>query len=208
MRMPSDVRLWRDVMSTVKRPRYARKGSPLLQIRLDPVMLQGLRAYAVAENVTRSELVRRIISAWAKSRVECKTPAGGVFDTLNRISALIEQLQLGLFPVYVAGGLEQGKRSGKLDVQLNREELYRNAVNILQEAVRLSENEELAAKAKARLQAMQLATQASFAAECILRDYRRDDLAELVDELVKTNECLKDELRALRERTEAAAAAN
>jgi len=170
--------------------------------------LQGLRAVAVAENITRSELVRRIISAWARDRVECKTPAGGVLDTLNRITAHIGQLQLGLFPVYPAGGLKGQKRPGKLDVQSHREELYRNAVNILQEAVKLSENEELAAKAKARLKAMQLATQASFAAECILRDYRRDDLIELVNELVKTNECLKEELRAFRERAEAAAQTN
>jgi len=196
-------------MGMVKRVGYPRKGSPLLQVRVDPVMLQGLRAVAVAENITRSELVRRIISAWAKARVECKTPAGGVLDTLNRISALIGLLELGLYPpVYVAGGLKGQKRPGKMDVQSHREELYRNAVNILQEAVKLSENEELAAKAKARLKAMQLATQASFAAECILRDYRRDDLIELVNELVKTNECLKEELRAFRERTEAAAQTN
>ena len=32
---------------------------------------------AVAENITPSELVRRIISAWARGRVERKTRAGG-----------------------------------------------------------------------------------------------------------------------------------
>jgi len=172
-------------------------------------MLQGLRAYAVAENITPSELVRRIISAWARDRVECKTRAGGVFDTLTRITAHIDQLQLELFPpVYAAGGLVGAEKRGKMDVQLNREELYRNAVNILQEAVKLGGDEELAAKSKARLKAMQLATQASYAAECILRDYQRDDLIELVNELVKTNECLKEELRAFRERAEAAAQTN
>ena len=53
-------------------------------VSLDAVTLQGLQAYAVAENPTKSELVRRIISGWVRSTVECKTPAGGLFDTLNR----------------------------------------------------------------------------------------------------------------------------
>jgi hypothetical protein len=183
----------------------ATKGSPLLQVRVDSVTLQGLRAYAVAENITKSELVRRIISGWVGSRVDCKTPAGGVLDTLNRIGSLIGKLELQLYPpVYVASG----KPPTKINVQLKREELYRAAMDILREAAKLSENEELAAKAKARLKAMQLVTQTSYAAECILRDYQRDDILALVNELVKTNECLKEELRALRERAEATAPTN
>ncbi|HXX72285.1 MAG TPA: hypothetical protein VEI80_01210 [Candidatus Acidoferrales bacterium] len=186
------------------------RGSPRLQLRIDPVTLQGLRAYAVAESVTRSELVRRIIAAWAKSRVGCRTPAGGVLDTLSRIGGVIGKLQLHLYTVELAGELKQqgNAGAGKLDVPLNREELFRNAMNLLHEAVKLSENEELAAKAKARMQAMHLATQASFAAECILRDYQRDDIIAVVNEVVKTNECLKEELRKLRERAEEATPAS
>jgi len=180
------------------------KGSPLLQVRVDPVMLEGLRAYAAAENLTRSELVRSIISAWARERVECKTPGGGVFDTLNRLDALVAEFELRLYPVRIASG----SAGGKMNIQLNREELYRLAVDILREAVKLGENEELAVKAKARVRAMHLATQASFAAECILRDYQRDEIMALVNEVVKTNESLKEELRALRERAEGTAPPN
>ena len=181
------------------------KGSPLLQVRVDPVTLQGLRAYAVAENTTKSELVRRIISGWVRSRVDCKTQAEGVFDTLNRIGGLIGKLEVQLYPrIYLATGTPPAK----IDVQLKREELYRVAMEILREAAKLSESEELAAQAKARLKAMQLVTQTAYAAECILRDYQRDDILALVNEVVKTNESLKEELRVLRERAEATAPPN
>jgi len=52
-------------------------GNPLLQVRLDPVVLEGLRAYAVAEDVTKSELVRRIIADWVKDRVAVRHLGGG-----------------------------------------------------------------------------------------------------------------------------------
>lgn len=174
------------------------KGSPLLQVRVDPVTLQGLRAYAVAEDITKSELVRRIIGAWVKDQVAVKHPLGGVFDTFQHMDGLVKELEFHLYTVGIASGVP--KRS-KVDVQLNREEMYRIALGVLKDAAKLSENEELAAKAQARLGAMQVATQASYAAECLLRDYQRDDILTLVNELVKTNEHLKEELRKLREGT-------
>jgi len=170
------------------------RGAPLLQVRVDGVTLQGLRAYAVAENITKSELVRRIIAAWVRDRVAVRQSGGGVFDTLRHMDGLVKELQLNLYPVYIASGAPS-----KLDVQARREDLLRIALDILRDAAKLSENEELAKKSDARMNAMHLATQATFAAECILRDYQRGDITGLVDELVKTNELLKEELRSLKE---------
>ena len=170
------------------------KGAPLLQVRVDAITLQGLRAYAAAENITKSELVRRIISAWVRDRAAVRHSGGGVFDTLRHMDGLVKELQLHVYVVYPASGVPS-----KLDVQARREELFRIAIDILKDASKLSENEELAAKAKARVYAMQVTTQAALAAECILRDYQRGDITALVDELVKTNERLKEELRALKE---------
>jgi len=182
-----------------------RRGSPLLQLRLDLVTLQGLRAYAVAQGITKSELVRQIISAWVRDRVGVRHRGGGVSDTLQRIDACIYELEINLYTIPVASNVPKGQ---KVDVQLNREKLLHIALNLLQEAATLSENEELAAKAKARLQAMQMATQTAYAAECILRDYQRDEILKLVQELVKTNEHLKKELRELKERAGEAPSAN
>ena len=170
------------------------KGAPLLQVRVDAVTLQGLRAYAVAENITKSELVRRIILAWVKERAAVRQSGGGVSYTLRHMDGLVKELELRVLGVRIASGV-----AGKRDVQRGREELYLTALGILKDASKLSENEELAAKAQAKLYAMKVATQAALAAECILRDYERGDITVLVDELVKTNEHLKEELRALKE---------
>ena len=170
------------------------KGAPLLQVRVDAVTLQGLRAYAAAEGITKSDLVRRIILAWERDKAGVRQSGGGVFDTVRHMDGLVKQLQLRVWTVRVASGVPS-----KLDVQADREELYRIAIGILKDAAKLSENEELAAKSQARLDAMQVATQAALAAECILRDYQRGDITWLVDELVKTNERLKEELRAFKE---------
>ena len=168
-------------------------GAPLLQVRVDAITLQGLRAYAVAEDITKSELVRRIILAWVKERAAVRQSAGGVSYTLQHMDGLVKELALQVFGIRIASA------PSKVDVQRNREELYHIALGILKDAARLSENEGLAAKAQARLDAMQVATQAALTAECILRDYQRGDITVLVDELVKTNEHLKKELRSLKE---------
>jgi len=179
-------------MPTVKDSKYGR-GAPLLQVRVDAVTLQGLRAYAVAENITKSELVRRILLGWVRERAAVRQSGGGVSYTLRHMDGLVKELQLRVF------GLRVASAESKVDVQRRREELYRIAIGILKDAAMLSENEELAAKARARLDAMQIATQATLAAECILRDYERGDITALVDELVKTNEHIKEKLRAFEE---------
>ena len=44
------------------------RGNPQLKVRLDNIVLQGLRAYAVAKGILRAELVRQIIMDWVKER--------------------------------------------------------------------------------------------------------------------------------------------
>jgi hypothetical protein len=108
------------------------------------------------------------------------------------MDSLVKELELHIYGVRIAASV---------DVQAEREELYRTALGVLRDAVKLSENEELARKAGARMAAMQVATQASLSAQCALRDYQRGDITALVDQLVKNNELLKAKLRKFEEGT-------
>ena len=108
------------------------------------------------------------------------------------MDSLVKELELQIYGVRIAASV---------NVQAEREELYRKALGILRDAVKLSENEELARKAGARMMAMQVAIQASLSAQCVLRDYQRGDITALVDQLVKTNELLKAKLRESEEGT-------
>lgn len=75
------------------------------------------------------------------------------------MDGLVKGWELNVYAVRVASGVPD-----KLGVQAHGEELYGIAIAILKDAAKLSENEELAAKAEARLDAMQVATQAALAA--------------------------------------------
>ena len=174
------------------------KGSPQIVTRFDPITEQGLRAYAAADSKTVSELVREIIKGWVtdepypKMGTGVSHPPGGVYPTLHHMDSLVKELELHIYGVRIAASV---------DVQAEREELYRTALGVLRDAVKLSENEELARKAGARMAAMQVATQASLSAQCALRDYQRGDITALVDQLVKNNELLKAKLRKFEEGT-------
>ena len=179
------------------------KGSPQVVTRFDAITRQGLRAYAVADSITLSELVRRIIKGWVTDESYPKKgtgvshpgvshPSGGVYPTLQHMDGLVKELELQIYGVRIAASV---------DVQAEREEIYRLALGVLKDAVKLSENEELARKAEGRMRAMQAASQASLTAQCVLRDYQRGDITALVDQLVKTNELLKAKLRESEEGT-------
>jgi len=174
------------------------KGSPQVVTRFDAITRQGLRAYAVADSITLSELVRRIIKGWVtdesypKKGTGVSHPSGGVYPTLQHMDGLVKELELQIYGVRIAASV---------DVQAEREEIYRLALGVLKDAVKLSENEELARKAEGRMRAMQAASQASLTAQCVLRDYQRGDITALVDQLVKTNELLKAKLRESEEGT-------
>jgi len=100
-------------------------------------------------------------------------------------ACLIKTLEVQALSVGIAG----------LDTQKERERLYDTAISILKEAIKLGENEELAKNARARMEAMRLANAASRTAEAILRGYDRRDVEALLEELRKTNESLKTQLR-------------
>ena len=42
------------------------RGDPQLKVRLDSIVLHGLRAYVVAKGISKAELVRQIIMDWAR----------------------------------------------------------------------------------------------------------------------------------------------
>jgi hypothetical protein len=156
-------------------------------VRLDPVLKSGLEALALAKGIDLAGLVRRILLDYAH---EVAATRAGVAATLDRIGMLIKALEPGTLSVGIAG----------LDTLKERERLYDTAISILKEAVKLSENEELAKNARARMEAMRLANAASRTAEAVLRGYDRRDVEALLEELRKTNESLKAQLRTDAER--------
>jgi hypothetical protein len=159
------------------------KGNPQITVRVDPVLKAGLDAYALAKRISRAELVRRVLLEFAR---EVGVTQRGVGVTLDRISALIKTLEAQALSVGIAG----------LDTQKEREQLYDTAMALLKEAIKLSENEEAAKSARARMEAMRLANAASRTAEAILRGYDRRDVEGLLQELRETNESLQAQLRA------------
>lgn len=166
------------------------KGNPLIRTRVDPPLKVGLEAYALAKGITLSQLVRQVLMEFAH---EVGHTHDGVCHTLDRITALIGAIEIQLIGVGSAG----------IQTQKEREQLYDTAVALLKEAVRLSESEEAAKNARARIDAMRLASTVSRTALVILGGYDRRDIEALVDELKKTNESIQARLRALEEGTTA-----
>lgn len=136
------------------------QGNKRVYIRLDPVTHAGLRAYAAAHGIATAELVRGIILDWKR---EVAATQNKVAATLDRIDALVRTLQLQASQVSIAG---------KVDTQKTREDLLNTAIALIKESVKLSENEDAAKNARARIEAMRLANQASRTAEAILRGLR------------------------------------
>ena len=159
-------------------------------MRLDPVLKSGLEALALAKGIGLARLVRNILLDYAH---EVAATQRGVAATLGRIGVLIKTLEMRALSVGIAG----------LETQKERERLYDIAISILKEAIKLSENEELAKNARARMEAMRLANAASRTAEAILSGYDRRDVEALLEELRKTNESLQAQLK-----TDAEAAAS
>jgi hypothetical protein len=187
--------------------------------RVDPVVKRFLHGYAVAHDTTTARLVREVLSEWVHERVE-STPSKRVDYTLQRLDGLVMRLQLkvaslpesgehgqGLGTVSVAGGLklpsetehaDESKEAPPqpgIDAVKERESAYWNVVAMLKETYRLSENEELAKKAEARMSAMRLACNLTLVAEAVLTGYERSYVQPMVDELVKLIEDLKEQLK-------------
>ena len=153
---------------------------------MDSELLAALRAYATMKHMTLSELVRQILLDFAR---QVSHTQRGVSHTLQRMDALIKTLESEIFRVRIAA----------LDTQEEREKLYETAMALLKEAVKLSESEEAARNARARMEAMRLVNAVSRTAVVILTGYDRAAIEALLQEIKKGNEFLQRELRALTE---------
>jgi len=162
------------------------KGRPQLRARLDAELLEALRAYAASKRMTLSELVRRILLDYVR---EVSHTSKGVSHTLQRMDALIKTLELQTSQVRIAG----------LDTQEEREKLYETAMQLMKEAIKLSESEEAARNARARMEAMRLVNAVSRTAVAILTGCDRAAIEALLQEIKRGNEFLQRELRALTE---------
>ena len=152
-------------------------------MRLDPVLKSGLEALALARGIGLARLVRGILLDYAH---EVAATQRGVAATLDRIRALVDTLEVQAYSVGIAG----------VQTQREREELYATALALLKEAVRLTQSEEAARNARARMEAMRLVSSMSRTALAILAGYDRRDIEVLLDEVKKTNESLQAQLRA------------
>jgi hypothetical protein len=155
-------------------------------VRLDPVLKSGMEALALARGIGLARLVRDILLDYAHGVAATKR---GVAATLGRIKALVSTLEVQTYSVGIAG----------VQTQKEREELYETALALLKEAVKLSQSEEAARNAVARMEAMRLVSNVSRSALAILAGYDRRDIELLLDELKKTNESLQVELRSIQE---------
>jgi hypothetical protein len=159
-------------------------------LRLDPVLRAGLEAYALAKELSLSELVRKVLMGFVR---EVSYSKKRVSYTLDRIKALVSTLEARIYSISIAG----------IETQKQREELYDTALALLKEALKLAQSEEAAKNARARMDAMHLASMVSRTAVAILGGYDRRDIEVLLDELKKTNESIQARLRALEQGTAA-----
>jgi hypothetical protein len=83
----------------------------------------------------------------------------------------------------------------KVDTVKEREEIYWMVVEMLKEAMKLSENEALAKKAGSRMDAMMVAANLARVGEAILAGYDRAYIQPYLDEMVKLIEQLKEQIR-------------
>jgi hypothetical protein len=164
------------------------KGNPFIKARVDPVLKSGIEGYALAKNMSVAKLLRKVLMAWAR---EVGLTQNGVGPTLRRIQMLSQALEAQAYSVGIAG----------IDTQKGREEVYETALELLKEAVRLSESEEAAKNARARMEAMRLVSTISRTVLAITSGYDRRDIEVLLDELKKTNVALQERLREIEEGT-------
>lgn len=153
-------------------------------------MADALRALADAKGKSLAVLIREILMDYARRVIYTQR---GVIYTLDRISVLVKTLEIELLSVAAAG----------IDTQREREKLYEIALDLLKEAVKLSESEEAAKNARARILVMRLVSAASRTALAILADHDQATAIALIREIKKENESIRAELRALTEGTDA-----
>jgi len=154
--------------------------------------------------------VREIVADWVYERVG---------HTLHKLDLLSKRLQLKVatlpareadslsMVVRLAGHVripgheaiveqeEKKERRKRVDWMKEREDMYGLVVDMLKEAQKLSENEAVAKKAKARMDAMAVASTLARVGEAILSGYERAIIQPKVEELEKLIEDLKQQTK-------------
>ncbi len=175
------------------------EGNPILRLRLDPLLFDGLRAAAITSNVTTNQLVKNLLVAFVKLRAEER---GGLPTILRHLDVLIATLQAQsrqLALRQLASVSKQPMKTEK-DTQAKRLDLHDTVDAILKTVIKLCENEKAASSAKARMQAMRLANTTIRTDLALLQGFDKRDIELLIEEVKETNESLKAQLRASQKR--------
>jgi hypothetical protein len=163
--------------------------------------------------------VREIVAEWVYQRVD-HTPSTRVDYTLHKLDLLSKRLQLKVatlptneeanslvMVVRPAGHVripgqkavveqeEKKERRKRVDWVKEREDMYQLVVAMLKEAEKLSENEAVAKKAKARMDAMAVAGTLARVGEAILSGYERAIIQPKLEELEELIEDLKQQTK-------------
>lgn len=166
---------------------------------MDPLLRAGLRAIAMAQNVTVSKLVVLTLGELVKQSAEEK---GGVPVLLRHLDTLVRTLesqanQLALKQIETTGpGPYKQPQKADKDTQTDRLGLHDTVNTILKTVIKLCENEEAAKNARARMEAMRLANTTVRTDLALLQGFDRRDIQVLIDEVKATNESLKAKLTA------------
>jgi hypothetical protein len=173
------------------------KGNFALHVRLDPLLSNGLRARALARNVTVNELAKFVLGEYVKQAAE---DVGSIPVLLRHLDVLVRTLelqanQLALKQVAGSGAVKEPMKAEK-DTQTDRLGLHDTVDDILKAVIKLCENEEAAKNAKTRMEAMRLANTTVRTDLALLQGFDRRDIQVLIDEVKETNESLKAQLRA------------
>jgi len=147
------------------------KGNPSISTRVDPAANAALRGMALLRGITVSELVRQILSEWA--REEIKDPYRKVAFILAEFDDLVKQLELDIAKLAVTKIPLQEQKGVGLETQKEREELYGIVRAMLRKAIELTESEEEAKNARARMDAIRLVNVTSRTGDAVLRNYDR-----------------------------------
>jgi hypothetical protein len=182
------------------------------------VLKRFLEGYALAHGTTTAKLVREIVAEWVYEKVD-HTPSRRVDHTLRKLDFLSKRLQLKVATlpareadsrsvvVRPAGHVripgheavveqeEKKERRKRVDWVKEREDMYQLVVAMLKEAEKLSENEAVAKKAKARMDAMAVAGTLARVGETILSGYERAIIQPKLEELEKLIEDLKQQTK-------------
>lgn len=172
------------------------EGNPRLHLRLDPLLFAGLRARAIASNVTLNELVRFILTEYVKQAAEEKQGARAILRHLDNLVGAL-QLQGNVLALQNmnrgAGPVDQALNASK-EAQEDRQKLHDTVDVILKTLIKLCENEEVAKYAKARMKVMHLANKTIRTDLALLDSYDGRVIQVLIDEVRATCESLKAEL--------------